>query len=127
MIIYLFYFLVLTIGFYLGWLIKGISIKNKVPDVPKRRGLFLKDYTAEGTGVVGSFESIYEILELESTDTMSKIKVISVKSSNSKYNSGFYVDKLKDMIDDSWVNTSDIKWITTVSDMRANKIDALLK
>ena len=121
----------ILIGFILGFPIGFINWKKKtVPLVEKysRRGLLQKNFsiTSELTTRTKSVDVQYEIGELESTDKLSKIEVIGLKSDQSEYNSEYNKKKLTDMVDKTWVNSSDITWITTAADKRNKKIDEIL-
>ena len=124
-------FLGILIGFILGLPIGFIKWKKKSePVVEKysRRGLLQKNFsiTSELTTRTKSVDVQYEIGELESTDKLSKIEVIELKSSQSEYNTDFNKKKLTDMVNKTWVNSSDITWITTAADVRNKKIDKIL-
>ena len=124
-------FLGILIGFILGLPIGFIKWKKKSePVVEKysRRGLLQKNFsiTSELTTRAKSVDVQYEIGELESTDKLSKIEVIELKSSQSEYNTDFNKKKLTDMVNKTWVNSSDITWITTAADVRNKKIDKIL-
>ena len=121
----------ILIGFILGLPIGFIKWKKKSePVVEKysRRGLLQKNFsiTSELTTRAKSVDVQYEIGELESTDKLSKIEVIELKSSQSEYNTDFNKKKLTDMVNKTWVNSSDITWITTAADVRNKKIDKIL-
>ena len=124
-------FLGILIGFILGLPIGFIKWKKKSePVVEKysRRGLLQKNFsiTSELTTRTKSVDVQYEIGELESTDKLSKIEVIELKSGQSEYNTDFNKKKLTDMVNKTWVNSSDITWITTADDVRNKKIDKIL-
>lgn len=121
----------ILIGFILGFPIGFIKWKKKtVPLVEKysRRGLLQKNFSVTDnlTTRTKSVDVQYEIGELESTDKLSKIEVIGLKSDQSEYNSEYNKKKLTDMVDKTWVNSSDITWITTAADKRNKKIDEIL-
>ena len=63
---------------------------------------------------------------MELTDKLSKIEVIFANSNQSEYNTDFNKKRLADMVDKTWVNSSDITWITTDSEIRNRKIDNIL-
>lgn len=121
----------ILIGFILGLPIGFIKWKKKtIPLVEKysRRGLLQKNFSVTDnlTTRTKSVDVQYEIGELESTDKLSKIEVIGLKSDQSEYNSEYNKKKLTDMVDKTWVNSSDITWITTAADKRNKKIDEIL-
>jgi hypothetical protein len=121
----------ILIGFILGLPIGFIKWKKKkVPVVEKysRRGLLHKNFsiTSELTTRTKGVDVQYEIGELESTDKLSKIEVIELKSDQSEYNTDFNKKKLLNMVDKTWVSSDDITWITTAADKRNKKIDEIL-
>lgn len=124
-------FVGILIGFILGLPIGFIKWKKKPePVVEKysRRGLFQKSFSVTDniTNRKTTVEVMYEIGELESTDTLSKIEVIELKSDQSEYNSEHNKKRLTDMVDKTWVNSNDITWITTTAETRNKKIDKIL-
>jgi hypothetical protein len=119
----------ILIGFILGLPIGFIKWKKKpVPEKYIRRGLLQKSFSVTDnlTSRKTTVDVMYEIGELESTDKLSKIEVIDLKSDQSEYNTEHNKKRLVDMIDKSWVNSNDITWITTVADVRNKKIDEIL-
>ena len=93
-----------------------------------RRGLIKGDYVITDPLSTDKINVQFEVGELESTDTRSKVVVISLVTDNSLYNqSEIEKKKLSSMIDMSWVKSSDIEWITSSSDSRNKKIDEILK
>lgn len=124
-------FIGILIGFILGLPIGFIKWKKKTsPVVEKysRRGLLPKEFsvTNEVTGKQSIVECHFEIGELESTDTLSKVEVIFVQSNQSEYNSDHNKKRLIEMINNTWVNSNNITWITTTSQVRNKKIDEIL-
>ena len=124
-------FLGILIGFILGLPIGFIKWKKKpAPVVEKysRRGLLSKEFSVEDnlTGRKSTVECNFEIGELESTDTLSKVEVIFVQSNKSEYNSEHNKKRLTEMVDKTWVNSKDIVWITTTAQVRNKKIDEIL-
>ena len=122
-------FIGILIGFILGLPIGFIKWKKPaVVEKYSRRGLLGKEFTVTDgiTGKQSTVECNFEIGELESTDTLSKVEVIFVQSNQSEYNSEYNKKRLTQMVDKTWVNSKDIKWITTVSQVRNQKIDEIL-
>lgn len=124
-------FLGILIGFILGLPIGFIKLKKRpAPIVEKyiRRGLLGKEFSVTDgiTGRKSTVECNFEIGELESTDTLSKVEVIFVQSNQSEYNSEYNKKRLTQMVDKTWVNSKDIHWITTTADKRNQKIDQVL-
>jgi hypothetical protein len=124
-------YLGIIIGFILGLPIGFIKWKKKsVPVVEKysRRGLLEKSFSVTDalTTRKSTVEVVCEIGELESTDKLSKIEVIEIKSNQSEYNTDYNKKRLTDMVDKTWVSSGDITWITTAADKRNKKIDEIL-
>ena len=124
-------FLGILIGFILGLPIGFIKWKKKpTPVVEKysRRGLLQKSFsiTDQITTRKSTVEATYEIGELESTDKLSKVEVIELNSDQSEFNSDYNKKRLSDMVNKTWVSSSDITWITTAADTRNKKIDEIL-
>ncbi len=124
-------FIGILIGFILGLPIGFIKWKKKsTPVVEKytRRGLLGKEFSVTDgiTGRKSTVECNFEIGELESTDTLSKVEVIFVQSNQSEYNTDINKKRLIEMINKTWVNSKDIHWITTTADKRNQKIDQVL-
>lgn len=119
----------ILIGFILGLPIGFIKWKKK-PVIEKysRRGLLHKNFsiTSELTTRTKGVDVQYEIGELDSTDKLSKIEVIELKSDQSEYNSEYNKKRLIEMVDKTWISSDDITWITTAADKRNKKIEEIL-
>lgn len=131
------------IGFLIGGLIFGglgfvigNSKSNKVKDKDNkdqnsesnyiRRGIFVNEYSS-GIGInKKSFEVQFELGELESTSTKSKVEVISMSASKSEFNNESTKKTLSGMINYTWLSSSDIEWIDDTSKNRNDKIDQIL-
>lgn len=120
-------YLGILIGFILGLPIGFIKWKKK-PVVEKysRRGLLKKNFSVTDNLSNRKSSVMYEIGELESTDKLSKIEVIDLKSDQSEYNTEHNKRRLTDMVDKTWIDSDDITWITTDADVRNKKIDKIL-
>jgi len=116
----------LITGCFIGYQIG--KPKKVVKDKYSRRGLYKSEYSVSIAGVNnGDVQVVFEVGELESTDTLSKIEVISVKTNRSEYNTSQHEQKkMKTMIDQSWIDSNSIQWITTLAEIRNNKIDEIL-
>jgi hypothetical protein len=124
-------YLGILIGFILGLPIGFIKWKKKpvkVVEKYSRRGLLEKSFSVTDalTTRKSTVEVVCEIGELESTDKLSKIEVIEIKSNQSEYNTDYNKKRLTDMVDKTWVSSDDITWITTAADKRNKKIDEIL-
>ena len=117
------FILVLPIGF-IKWKKKPVPVVEKY----SRRGLLEKSFSVTDafTTRKSTVEVVCEIGELESTDKLSKIEVIEIKSNQSEYNTDYNKKRLTDMVDKTWVSSSEITWITTAADKRNKKIDEIL-
>lgn len=122
-------FIGILIGLIIGLPIGFIKWKKK-PIVEKysRRGLLYKKYSVkeDDAGRTSTIECVFEVGELESTDTLSKIEIIDFKPNRAEYNTDFERKRLSSMVDKSWQTSKDIHWITTAADKRNQKIDQLL-
>ena len=121
----------ILIGFILGLPIGFIKWKKKtIPVVEKyiRRGILNKEFriNENNGGLKNTVHVQYEIGELESTDKLSKVEVIFLTPSQSEYLTDFYRKKFTDLIDKSWIESTNINWITTTVDVRNKKIDQVL-
>jgi hypothetical protein len=121
----------ILIGFILGLPIGFIKWKKKtIPVVEKyiRRGILNKEFCInDNTNGKKSIVYVqYEIGELESTDKLSKVEVIVLTPNQSEYLTDFYRKKFTDLIDKSWIESTNINWITTTADVRNKKIDQIL-
>lgn len=112
-------------GFILGHTKRKLGT-NKVND--NRRGLFKRSYTANSPyGKSEEFEVQYELEEIESSTTKSKVHIISYVTDKSEYNTNIYKGKITSMIEGSWILSSEIEWIDDKSKIRSQKIDNILK
>ncbi len=120
----------LTVGFIIGFIVRGSNKKPPVKEKYIRRGLYQTQYQitkGREDRPAGNIDTVFEVGEIECTDTLSKIEVISVKTNLSEYNnSKVEQDRLICMVDNSWIKSSEITWITTVVEKRNNKIDEIL-
>ena len=127
------------LGFLLGSVMFGIPAAlfglklNKINKVnnakPKyvRRGIYHNSYSVKNAGVKnGSIDVQFEIGELESTDFLSKVEVISCVADQSQYNDEYHRKKFTDLVNGMWINSEKIEWITTVASKRNDKIDQIL-
>jgi len=101
---------------------------KKSKEEPKytRRGIWSNGYSGGSGENKKSFEVQFELGELESTSTKSKVEVISMVSSRSEYNDTTTKKKLAEMVDNTWMLSTDIEWIDETSKMRNDKIDQIL-
>jgi len=91
-----------------------------------RRGIWENTYSAGSGDKKKDFEVQFELGEIESTSTKSKVVVISLSCSKSEYNDKVYKKKLSEMVDNTWMVSSDIEWIDDTAKVRNDKIDQIL-
>lgn len=94
-----------------------------------RRGLIHNKYSASSRidpSMPESVEAVIEIIEIDSSDTKSKVKVLEIIINKSKYNTTAWKERVKSMTDNSWVESSEIEWIKSKSTERAEKLDKIL-
>lgn len=124
------YILYTLLGIVLGYTICYLRVKRKEKEIPKRKGLVNKSYTITDTITNSEKYSIdveFEVIEIESTDKKTKVKVLSSFASYSEYNSGPTKDKIIKMVDGSWVDSKDISWIEkSFSQKRDDKLNEIL-
>jgi hypothetical protein len=125
------------IGFIIGmifggvatYLVLGKKIFSPKKTVPKysRRGLYSNSYSISQHGIKKHDVTVqFEIGELESTDTMSKVEVISCITNRSQHNKESEKKEFIGLINNSWIRSNDIQWITTIASQRNDKIDQIL-
>lgn len=125
----------LLIGFALGCLLTAFVIKlnsakggNTDDGKPKylRRGILKRTFTL--TLNKEQFDVQFEVGEIEKTSTKSKIHVIDSVASLSDQNTPDNKRSSKAMMENKWIESSDIEWIEdNVAEKRNEKIDELLK
>lgn len=129
------------VGFLIGGLIFGIlgffignqkeqketetKAKKEEPNYI-RRGIWSNGYSGGSGENKKKFEVQFELGEIESTSTKSKVVVISLVSSRSEYNDAATKKRLSEMVDNTWMLSTDIEWIDDTSKMRNDKIDQIL-
>jgi hypothetical protein len=100
------------------------SKDKKVKGKFLRRGIWVNNYTCDGK----SFEVQFELGELEKTSIKSKVKVISMVASQSKFNDDDIRKKISDMVDNTWILENKIEWIEDdLATKRNDKIEQILK
>lgn len=91
-----------------------------------RRGIWSNGYSMGNGENKRSFDVQFELGELESTSTKSKVEVISMVASRSECNDNQTKQKLAEMVNYTWMLSSDIEWIDDTTKMRNDKIDQIL-
>lgn len=130
-------FVLFICGFFTGFIIRPLFFSSKRSDKKSanmektylRKGLYTQKYQVTQLGVkVREIEVDFEVAEIERTQTKSKVKVLDMVSTSADYNSASSQrDKLKSMVQNSWVNSSEIEWIEEdLSEKRNEKINKIL-
>ena len=128
-----------TIFFFVGF-ITGIfflkiyqSVKTNKTKTKKskylRRGLYTNSYTTSQNGhKTGEVTVQFEVGELEKTPGMSKVEVVNLSTSSDVYNKeGDDRDKMKSMVHNLWLDSSQIEWIEDpIQKMREEKLNEIL-
>jgi hypothetical protein len=94
-----------------------------------RRGLYTNSYSTSQNGYkTGDVTVQFEVGELEKTSGMSKVEVINLSTSNDAYNKeGSDRDRMKSMVDNLWLDSSQIEWIEDpIQKMRDEKLNEIL-
>ena len=128
-----------TILFFVGF-ITGIiflkiyqSVKTNKTKTKRskylRRGLYTNSYSISQNGhKTGEVTVQFEVGELEKSPGMSKVEVINLSTSNTVYNKeGDDRDRMKSMVDNLWLDSSQIEWIEDpIQKMRDEKLNEIL-
>ncbi len=130
-------FVLFICGFFTGFIIRPLFFSSKRSDKKSanmektylRKGLYTQKYQVTQLGVkVREIEVDFEVAEIERTQTKSKVKVLDMVSTSADYNSASSQrDKLKSMVENSWVDSNEIEWIEEdLSEKRNEKINKIL-
>jgi hypothetical protein len=92
-----------------------------------RRGILDMTFTVTRVGFEGDVDIQYEIGEIDCSDDISKIEVISLTSTIGRFNTVEEKKMFINQINHSWVTSSRIKWINSKITDRNKKIDKILK
>ena len=124
-------------GLFIGYLLHIVYLRfkkrdKKSPNLEKtylRKGLYTNEYSVTQGGIVVKDIMVnFELGEVERSATKSKVKVLNLKCSNSEYNNSYQKDKIKSMIEDSWIDSKEIDWIEQdLAQVREEKINQILK
>lgn len=117
----------LLIGLVLGIMI-GVTYSYFSNSKPKfqRRGIYDLSYVVNRYNYNGKVNIQYEIGEIESTDTKSKVEVISLVSDQQRFNTPEERKIFKDAINHSWVKSVNIEWIDSKASIRNKKINQVI-
>lgn len=93
-----------------------------------RRGILYREYSVSNGGVrVSEFSCQLEVGEIERTDKKSKIEIINYIPSGTQHSSESDEKKVRKLVDKSWIDSSEIEWITnSLSDQRNQKLNQIL-
>jgi len=91
-----------------------------------RRGIWTNGYSGGSGESKKKFEVQFELGEVECTSTKSKVEVISMVSSRSEYNDDITRKKITEMVNNTWMLSTDIEWIDETAKVRNDKIDQIL-
>jgi hypothetical protein len=122
-------------GLFIGYLGKSIFFRLKSKSVKSekiylRKGLYTHEYTVtRGVDKVADIVVNFELGEIEKSGTKSKVIVLDLTSSNSEYNNSIHEkNKIKSMIENSWIDSKEIDWIEQdLAQVREQKINQILK
>jgi len=109
--------------------IKLNKINKSMSATPKyiRRGIYQNSYAVKTANVkTGSVDVQFEVGELESTDKLSKVEVISCIADQSAYNDDYNKKRFVEMVNGMWIDSDRVQWITTLASKRSDKIDQIL-
>ncbi len=123
----------LIISLLIGLILIGIDRNNKkstkeLQNKYIRRGIYTRSYTSSNpiTLKEKSFDVQFELGELESTTTKSKVEVIHGIPSLSEYNTDGFKEKIVKMINNTWIPSDEIEWISDLAKVRGDKLDQIL-
>lgn len=117
----------ISIGVIIGASTRFIKLDKKSPYL--RRGILIRQYSVVSSyGVkTDDFECQLEVGELERTDKKSKIKIINYIPSGTKHSTESDEQKVRKLIDNSWIESSKIEWISnSLIDERNEKLSKIL-
>lgn len=107
--------------------IKANELKNSKTYL--RRGIWENEYYVSPQGLTVNKEDFivqFELGEVESTGVKSKVEVISMSVRKSQFNTDSTFDKIKGMVNGTWMLSSEIEWIDDKAKERNSRIDDIL-
>lgn len=118
----------LIISLLIGLILVKIDRNNKKKVKYIRRGIYSTSYstTSDTTHKKIVFDVQFEIGELESTTSKSKVEVIHCTTSSSDFNSYAFREKISKMVNNTWVLSTEIEWISDLAKVRGDKLDQIL-
>jgi hypothetical protein len=126
-----FFFVGFITGIFFLKIYQSVKVNKTKTKEPKylRRGLYTNSYSISQNGYkTGEVNVQFEVGELEKTLGMSKVEVISLSTSSAVYNKeGDDRDRIKSMVNNLWLDSSQIEWIEDpIQKMREEKINEIL-
>lgn len=125
----LYFILSFSLGLFIGQIVPQIipkikSKKNNVSEKYLRRGILQHGFKSGSRSISTQFE----IGEIERTGTKSKIEVIHTVCDIGEFNSEYYKNQQKGLINLTWIESSKVEWIEDdISEKRNQKINDILK
>ena len=104
-------------GYFISYFISHRKVKSN-----NRRGILKRSYTS----TTDTFDVQFEVEEIDSSETKSKLHVINCIPSMSDYTGVVYKEKLKSLVENFWIESTEVEWVITKSSARAKKIDDIL-
>ena len=111
-----------------------LSIKRKIKKskstepIYLRKGLHRRSFTV--TTILGEKSSMdveFEVGEIESSSKKSKIKILKTWIAQSQHDNDDHREKIKSMVDETWVNKNDVEWLDRTIDVeREEKLKKIL-
>lgn len=118
--------LILTVGFEIILFLFKKRKKEKAIEKYQRRGIYNLVLSVTRNDFSGKVEVQYEIGELESTSTKSKIEVINASTNQTRFNRPEERKAFADLITNSWIKSSNVEWIDSKASERNKKIEQVL-
>ena len=140
-------FVLFVCGFFTGFIIRSLFFSSKRSDKKSanmektylRKGLYTQKYQITQLGVkVSEIDVNFEVAEIDRLQYLnllnycwgnkSKVKVLDMVSSSAEYNNASSQrDKLKSMVENSWIESNEVEWIEDdLSEKREEKINKIL-
>jgi|LauGreDrversion4_2_1035121.scaffolds.fasta_scaffold326921_2 hypothetical protein len=114
-------FVFFLFGFFTGFIFRTIFLSSKNFDKKSskmeksylRKGLYTHSYNITQNGIkLKTINVEFEVVEIEKTPSKSKIKVLDLVASSAEYNNNSTEkNRLKSMIENSWIESKEIEWI----------------
>jgi hypothetical protein len=121
-----------ALGFKFYNILSAKIKKNELKNVKTylRRGIWENEYyvVPKELAIDNEEEFIvqFELGEVESTGVKSKVEVISMSVRKSQFNTETTFNKIKGMVNGTWMLSSEIEWIDDKAKERNSRIDDIL-